>query len=107
MLGWSRRRSQQREIGATDASSAILEPPTQVDDEALDTFVQVLRAFGRYAFDLDDEGALAFSRRDWATVVQFFIARRQREQQYVAQAIGDLRQGIWAFAQSLGTVLME
>lgn len=34
-------------------------------------------------------------------------ARRQKEQQHVNKALGDLRQGIWAFAQSLGTVLVE
>jgi diguanylate cyclase len=46
-------------------------------------------------------------RRDWPTVVQFMHARRQREQQHVNKALGDLRQGIWAFAQSLGTALVE
>jgi diguanylate cyclase len=46
-------------------------------------------------------------RRDWPTVVQFMLARRQREQQHVNKALGDLRQGIWAFAQSLGSALVE
>jgi diguanylate cyclase (GGDEF)-like protein len=35
------------------------------------------------------------------------LSRRQREQQHVNAALGDLRQGIWAFAQSLGTALVE
>jgi diguanylate cyclase (GGDEF)-like protein len=35
------------------------------------------------------------------------LARRQREQQHVNKALGDLRQGIWAFAQSLGSALVE
>jgi len=47
------------------------------------------------------------TRRNWPTVVQFMLARRQREQQHVNKALGDLRQGIWAFAQSLGSALVE
>jgi diguanylate cyclase (GGDEF)-like protein len=46
-------------------------------------------------------------QRDWPSVLRFVLARRQREQQHVNSALGDLRQGIWAFAQSLGTALVE
>jgi diguanylate cyclase (GGDEF)-like protein len=111
------------------------------DDEALDAFAAVLRAFGQHAFDMENESSTSFSQqcdawarhllvlappptddpnaagddaasqqvatRDWATVRQFLLARRQREQQHVNKSLGDLRQGIWAFAQSLGTVLVE
>ena len=55
----------------------------------------------------DDEAPQHGEARDWPTVLRFVQARRQREQQYVNKALGDLRQGIWAFAQSLGTVLVE
>ena len=44
--------------------------------------------------------------RDWASVQRFLLQHRQREQQYVAESLGDLRQGIWTFAQTLGTALV-
>ena len=107
--------------------SAFAAPIT--DDEALDAFASVLRAFGQHAFDLENESSSAFSQkcdawarhllvlsppptddetvaggdesgsqqaaaRDWATVRQFLLARRQREQQHVNKSLGDLRQGI-------------
>jgi diguanylate cyclase (GGDEF)-like protein len=53
----------------------------------------------------DDTGAC--ESRDWPSALQFVQTRRQREAQHVNKALGDLRQGIWAFAQSLGTVLVE
>ena len=45
--------------------------------------------------------------RDWAGVHQFLLQHRHEEQEYVATSLGDLRQGIWAFAQTLGTALVE
>jgi diguanylate cyclase (GGDEF)-like protein len=147
MFRWPRKQTQQDEAGVVDGSITAPGPSPWSDDEALDAFVQVLRAFGRYAFDVDGENVTTFSARcgawarhllnlspvpadaqpgsaepdvasgsdgprtvrtrDWATAVRFFVVRRQREQQHVAKALGDLRQSIWAFAQSLGTVLME
>lgn len=46
-------------------------------------------------------------QRDWPSLLRFVFSRRQREQQHVNAALGDLRQGIWAFAQSVGTALVE
>jgi diguanylate cyclase (GGDEF)-like protein len=119
-------------------------------DQALDAFVQVLRALGQYSFDLEQETAISFSQqceawsrhlltlapppaadgglavepdeavvaeamaadvvddpREWPSVLRFVLMRRRREQQHVNKALGDLRQSIWAFAQSLGTALVE
>jgi len=119
-------------------------------DRALDAFVQVLRALGQHAFDLEQENAISFSQqceawsrhlltlapppsidggltvepdedvaaedvaadaiadpRDWPSVLRFVLMRRRREQQHVNKALGDLRQSIWQFAQSLGTALVE
>jgi diguanylate cyclase len=45
--------------------------------------------------------------RAWPSVLQFVLTRRQREQQHVNTALGDLRQGIWSFAQMLGSALVE
>jgi diguanylate cyclase (GGDEF)-like protein len=70
---------------------AILGPPPTVE--------QPLDADGR---PLPYDGP-----RDWPTVRQFIVNRRLREQQHVNKSLGDLRQGIWAFAQSLGTALIE
>src|SRR4051794_21711999 len=55
----------------------------------------------------DDAPQRYVGRRDWPGALQFVLSRRQREQQHVNTALGDLRQGIWAFAQSLGTALVE
>jgi len=55
----------------------------------------------------DDAPELAAGERDWPSVLQFVQSRRQREQQHVTQALGELRQGMWTFAQSLGTALVE
>jgi diguanylate cyclase len=135
-------------LGGSDAADLAL--PTAAgsgvglaDDVVLDAFVQVLRAFGQHAFDLEHENAISFSqeceawarhlltlapppletaeddapeddgeapppsRRDWPSVLQFLLARRKREQQYVNTALGDLRQSLWTFTHSLGTALVE
>lgn len=77
----------------------ILAPPPLPADEIVQEIIDDATAD---AADL--EGS---DRRNWPTVVQFMLARRQREQQHVNKALGDLRQGIWAFAQSLGSALVE
>jgi diguanylate cyclase (GGDEF)-like protein len=55
----------------------------------------------------ENAAATVGAPRDWAAVLQFVLARRRREQQHVNTALGDLRQSIWAFAQSFGTALVE
>ena len=55
----------------------------------------------------DDDDLDQPTSRDWPSVLSFVQTRRQREAQHVNKALGDLRQGIWAFAQSLGTALTE
>jgi diguanylate cyclase len=55
----------------------------------------------------DDAPELAAGERDWPSALQFVQVRRQREQQHVNQTLGELRQGMWTFAQSLGTALVE
>jgi diguanylate cyclase (GGDEF)-like protein len=57
--------------------------------------------------DGEDAPERYVGRRDWASALRFVLSRRQREQQHVNTALGDLRQGIWTFAQSLGTALVE
>jgi diguanylate cyclase len=70
----------------------ILAPPPITDLEA----------------DEDDDAPFPDpGQRDWPSVLQFVKSRRQREQQHVNKALGDLRQGIWSFAQMVGTALVE
>ncbi|MCC7371505.1 MAG: GGDEF domain-containing protein [Chloroflexi bacterium] len=80
----------------------ILAPPPLSDDE----LIERERNVGPQG-EGEDASAETPPRRDWPTVVQFMQSRRQREQQHVNKALGDLRQGIWAFAQSLGSALIE
>ncbi|MBX5493443.1 MAG: GGDEF domain-containing protein [Chloroflexi bacterium] len=101
-------------------------------EAALDTVAALLRAFGRYAFDIDAIDAATVhqlseawaahllvgtsapnresaepepGRRDWAGVRQFVLEQRQREHQYVPRALGDLRQAVWAFVEGLQRVV--
>jgi diguanylate cyclase len=89
-----------------------------LEQESSITFSQQCEAWARHLLVLappPTEGASSpngdtprySDTRDWPTVLRFVQSRRQREQQHVNKALGDLRQGIWAFAQSLGTVLIE
>jgi diguanylate cyclase (GGDEF)-like protein len=153
MFRWPGSRREPAAEGSTATLERVVGCPRDDDDaadQALDAFVQVLRAFGQHAFDLDHESVVVFGeqctgwarhllnlvpppmagagngrapdtsgtsgggqrvvervRRDWASVVQFMVARRKREQEHVNKALGELRQSIWTFAQSLGTALVE
>lgn len=59
------------------------------------------------ADDDDPDVPNAFHPRDWRGARRFVADHRRQEQAYVTEAMGDLRQGIWAFAQTLGTALVE
>jgi diguanylate cyclase (GGDEF)-like protein len=89
-----------------------------LEHESAISFNQRCEAWARHLLVLtapptgDAEDELSSSlkyvgQRDWPTVLQFVLSRRRRESLYVNQALGDLRQGIWAFAQSLGTALVD
>ncbi|MGE3271011.1 MAG: GGDEF domain-containing protein [Chloroflexota bacterium] len=109
---------------ALEAFVAVLRMTGQygfdLEHESAITFSQQCEAWARHLLVLgpaphtgDDAGEAAGDdlerepQRDWPSVVQFLATRRQREQQHVNAALSDLRQGIWAFAQSLGTALVE
>lgn len=105
-------------------------------DAALDTVVGMLRALGRYAFDITGVDATAFRRRceawaehlaigaphpdapaanearpsserDWTGARQFVLKRRQDESDYLARSIGDLREVVADLTQRLATTLVE
>jgi diguanylate cyclase (GGDEF)-like protein len=106
---------------ALDAFASVLRMLGQyafdLEQEGAITFSQQCDAWARHLLvlappptadgGLDDDPPRYVGQRDWPTVLQFVQSRRQREQQHVNKAFGDLRQGIWAFAQSLGTALVE
>jgi hypothetical protein len=107
---------------ALDAFARVLRALGQhsfdLEHESAITFSQLCEAWARHLLILappPTDGASPRNgvpprysdTRDWSTVLRFVQSRRQREQQHVNKALGDLRQGIWAFAQSLGTVLVE
>lgn len=110
------------EAEALDAFAKVLrwlgQHSFDLEQESSTTFSQQCEAWARHLLvlappptdgaSLRGDGSPRYTRtRDWPTVLRFVQARRQREQQHVNKALGDLRQGIWAFAQSLGSVLIE
>jgi diguanylate cyclase (GGDEF)-like protein len=105
-------------------------------DDALDTVVGMLRALGRYAFDITGIDALVFRRRceawaehlaiggphpdadspdrpgraserDWAGARHFVLKRRQDECDYIARSVGDLREVIADLTQRLASTLVD
>jgi diguanylate cyclase len=106
---------------ALDAFAAVLRTLGQtafdLEHENAISFSQQCDAWARHLLILapapsaesedDDDLLLPPGQRDWPSVLRFVTERRQREQQHVNKAVGDLRQGIWAFAQMLGTALVE
>ncbi len=96
--------------------------------QAVDTLAAVLRSYGKFAFDLDDESAEEIAAgcerqaealligerkpqsedgppsgiiRDWRAVRTFFAEHRKRESEYVRASLGNLRQAVHSFAQCL------
>ena len=96
----------------------------------------MLRALGRYAFDITGVDALTFrqrceawaehlaigaphpggpaadeardpAERDWAGARQFVLKRRQDECDYLARSVGDLREVIADLTQRLATTLVD
>lgn len=88
-----------------------------LEQESAITFNQLCEAWARHLTVLapppmaDATAAEAVEApvgaRDWPSVQQFVVTRRRREQEHVNKALSDLRQGLWALAQSLGTALIE
>jgi len=125
---------------APQISSKSEAPSNGIDDaseKAMDTLGDLLRTYGRYAFDLEDKEASQISdlferwarhllvraprpgteteernssapvRRDWVGLKQYFTALRKEEQTYVTKALTDMRQVIWAFLHSLNYAISD
>jgi len=110
--------------------------PAQYAEASLDTVVGIMRALGRYAFDISGMDAAVFRRvceawaehlavgaphpdgppaegtkretgRDWSGARHFVLKRRQDEVAYIARSIGDLREVVADLTQRLATTLVE
>jgi diguanylate cyclase len=118
----------------TEPKAAPSGAPSASDDgdQALDTVVSLLRAYGNGAFDTDSEPAESTRveceswaqrlsvgsgrrdgdapgefRRDWSGVRRYFSAHRGRERDYVARSFSNLREAVQTFARCLTTAVSE
>ena len=102
-------------------------------EPAAETLAKVMRLLGRHSFDLDkieaqdiekeferwamhvlvgatvveDDEPLADGRRDWGGLNRFVNTHRQHEKQYVTESLGDLRDVILTFTQTIGRAVLE
>lgn len=122
------------------ADGAATGPARQLDPEserALEATAQILRALGRYAFDVgetparsvtdaferwaahvlvlgpppgeepDPKGAPPERRREWARLGRFVGEQRQREQQYVLQTTTEMRDVILTLVRCFGRTSLD
>jgi diguanylate cyclase len=137
---WKKKPASENEPAAGESTGLAPAAPgpgvAPYADAALDTVVGMLRALGRYAFDITGVDAAAFRRRceawaehlaigaphpdgpgadearppserDWVGARQFVLKRRQDESDYLARSIGDLREVVADLTQRLATTLVE
>jgi diguanylate cyclase (GGDEF)-like protein len=137
---WKRKPASENERAAGSESGLTAASPASsavpFADAALDTVVGMLRALGRYAFDITGVDAQTFrqrceawaehlaigaphpggkstdepgqpAERDWAGARQFVLKRRQDECDYIARSVGDLREVIADLTQRLAMTLVE
>ena len=102
-------------------------------EPAAETLAKVMRLLGRHSFDLDqmeahdiekeferwarhvlvgatvaeDDEPLADGRRDWGGLNRFVNTHRQHEKRYVTESLGDLRDVILTFTQTIGRAVLE
>ena len=115
----------------TSASGGMSSDP--LAEAALDTVVGMLRAFGRYAFEVAGMDLATFrqrceawaehlaiggphpetgsgigrNERDFPGARRFVVKRRQDEAEFIAQSLGDLREVIADLTERLATTLVE
>ncbi|MDW8366274.1 MAG: GGDEF domain-containing protein [Abditibacteriales bacterium] len=147
-MWWQRRRAAKEEVPVgvqlTEETATVAEEMSQVDDDpqanmaelerAVDTVAALLRAVGKYAFDLekidaktvnemcekwarhilvgtprpgDEERSVAQGGRDWAGVRLFMAQHRRSESKYVTKTLHDLREVIWSFVHHLSRAFIE
>ena len=137
---WKKKPASEHEPAADSTTGLAAAAPasgsTPHADAALDTVAGILRALGRYAFDITGMDAAAFRRhceawaehlaigaphpespaaeasrqtseRDWTGARNFVLKRRQDETDYLARNIGDLREVIADLTQRLASTLVD
>jgi diguanylate cyclase (GGDEF)-like protein len=109
--------------------SAISTSRGVVDPQAEVTLRDVLKTYGRFAFDLEDVEAVQVQERcydlaeqlrgrtssfssfpstgDWTGIRGFFSGHRRREQTYVQNTLKDFRGVLWEFIEQLGQTVSE
>ncbi|GJL52875.1 MAG: hypothetical protein NPIRA02_00070 [Nitrospirales bacterium] len=101
--------------------------------QASEALAKILRVLGRYSFDLDyavvediekdferwamhvlvgttaveDDEPLTEGRRDWGGLNQFVNMHRQQEKKYVSESLGDLRDVLLTFTQTIGQTVID
>ncbi|MBL8259867.1 MAG: GGDEF domain-containing protein [Candidatus Competibacteraceae bacterium] len=121
----------------TPDDPAAAELPAADSDSALDTAAGLLRAFGKYAFDLDQQSAKTIDElceqwarhlligspypgldpnaanagamigRNWQGARDFIIRLRQQEKTYVSTHFKEIRHVLGDFIDTLGKVIVE
>jgi diguanylate cyclase len=137
---WKKKQQIDGEASASAPTSTERDPSStgavQYAEASLDTVVGIMRALGRYAFDITGMDAAVFRRvceawsehlaigaphpdgpppegtkresgRDWSGARHFVLKRRQDEVAYIARSIGDLREVVADLTQRLATTLVE
>jgi diguanylate cyclase (GGDEF)-like protein len=119
-----------------ETESVVQVEDVEAADVVTDTVAAFLRAFGQYAFDLDEVDAsttrerceqwarhvlvgtrrpgeegdavsVAAKQRDWVGARQFVAHHRRQENAYVTHTLKAMRKIVWSFVHNLGHALME
>ncbi len=102
-------------------------------EQGTEALAKVMRVLGRHSFDLDhleakdiekeferwamhvlvgssvadDAEPLTDGRRDWGGLNRFMNTHRQHEKKYVTESLGDLRDVLLTFTQTIGRAVIE
>ena len=129
---WS-GNDKKEETPSTGARHVQEHSPQSQDDQATEALAKIMRIFGRHSFELDsmeieeiekeferwamhvlvgkpiveDDDAPNDGRRDWGGLNRFVHTHRQHEKQYVTDSLGDLRDVLLTFTQTVGQAVIE
>jgi len=120
-----KREPGSRPSGVLEVSAEVSAPTTKEAEAALDTLGAILRAFGAASFDVADldaadvkrlferwsehvlvaapleGGASSGGQRQWSALRQLVASHRKRETSHVTATIGNLREAIWSFVETV------
>jgi diguanylate cyclase (GGDEF)-like protein len=114
-----------RPSGVLEVAAEVSASNTKEAEAALDTLGAILRAFGAASFDVADldaadvkrlferwsehvlvaapleGGASSGGQRQWSALRQLVASHRKRETNHVTATIGNLREAIWSFVETV------